>query len=419
MVQPRDSVVRLRGHVGRAARRLDALEAAGACGSAACDDPRARDLGRRHALQRGGVARRALPPHGLVARRHRQAVRDHLRGRRVDRRHVRRARASPRRRRARAGRPLPPELRPASGHARGPREGAGRRRRDDGRRPPERARGHPEARGGGGRRAPTWRAGGVSRAATRGAGRFPRSSSTACCAASRESPSPTSAAPSTRTAATRSRRCSARSASRSSRRRSCSRGGKRRRGRRPARGTARLVPLLAAAADAAGAPRARGLLAAADPVDRRDARHRLLARRVRARRLRHCVLDRRGRLPGTAVRRRRDRVRARHPGLHPRPRRRVSRQNPARRGRPASLHDREGSCEQARSRHGRRGLHLVERRPAPARRDAARGRVARRAHVRGQHREPRRRDVARAALLRARATSATPSSCARSWRAWT
>jgi hypothetical protein len=30
MVQPRDSVVRLRGHVGRAARRVDALEAAGA-----------------------------------------------------------------------------------------------------------------------------------------------------------------------------------------------------------------------------------------------------------------------------------------------------------------------------------------------------------------------------------------------------
>ena len=30
LVQPRDSVVRLRGHVGRAARRVDALEAAGA-----------------------------------------------------------------------------------------------------------------------------------------------------------------------------------------------------------------------------------------------------------------------------------------------------------------------------------------------------------------------------------------------------
>ncbi len=58
------------------------------------------------------------------------------------------------------------------------------------------------------------------------------------------------------------------------------------RGRRPARGARRLVPLLAAPADAAGAPRARRLLAAADPVDRRGARHRLLARRRRARHLR-------------------------------------------------------------------------------------------------------------------------------------
>ena len=41
-----------------------------------------------------------------------------------------------------------------------------------------------------------------------------------------------------------------------------------------------------------------------------------------------------------AVRRSCDRVRPRHPGLHPRPRRRIPGQNPARRGRTASLHDR-------------------------------------------------------------------------------
>ena len=48
--------------------------------------------------------------------------------------------------------------------------------------------------------------------------------------------------------------------------------------------------------------------------------------------------------------------------------------------------------------HGRR--HLVERRPPPAHGDAARGGVARCAHVRGKSREPRGRDVARAAGVR-------------------
>ena len=74
--------------------------------------------------------------------------------------------------------------------------------------------------------------------------------------------------------------------------------------------------------------------------------------------------------------------------------------NPARRGRPASLHDRARVVSKRVLVDRRRRLHLVERRPAPARRHGARGRVARRAHVRGQHREPRRRDVPRAALVR-------------------
>ncbi len=46
------------------------------------------------------------------------------------------------------------------------------------------------------------------------------------------------------------------------------------------------------------------------------------------------------RLPRPALRRRRDRVRARCPGLHPRPRRRIPGQNPTRRGRTASVHHR-------------------------------------------------------------------------------
>ena len=78
---------------------------------------------------------------------------------------------------------------------------------------------------GGGRPAPTWPAAAGPAGRTRGAGRFPRSSSTECCAASPPPTSPTSAAPSTPTRATRSSRCSASSASRSSRRRSCSRPG--------------------------------------------------------------------------------------------------------------------------------------------------------------------------------------------------
>ena len=59
-------------------------------------------------------------------------------------------------------------------------------------------------------------------------------------------------------------------------------------------------------------------------------------------------------------------------------------------------------CSEARPRHRRRRVHLVELHPPPARGDAVRGRLARRAHLRGEPREPRRRDVARAALVRPR-----------------
>ena len=99
--------------------------------------------------QRGGDARGAPPPHDRHARRPRPAVRADLRRRRLDRRHVRDARAAPRRRPARPRRPLQAQLRPAPGDARRPRARARRDRRDDGRRPAEPARGHPEARRGG------------------------------------------------------------------------------------------------------------------------------------------------------------------------------------------------------------------------------------------------------------------------------
>ena len=70
-------------------------------------------------------------------------------------------------------------------------------------------------------------------------------------------------------------------------------------------------------------------------------------------------------------------------------------------GRPLYTIDR-GADDEARPRHRRRGVHLLDLRPPSARGDAVRGRLARRAHVRGQPREPRRRDGARAALVRAR-----------------
>ena len=62
-----------------------------------------------------------------------------------------------------------------------------------------------------------------------------------------------------------------------------------------------------------------------------------------ARPVRGRLLDRRGRLPRPAAARRARRRGPRRPGLHPRPRRRVSRQNPAHRGAPSPLSRRPGA----------------------------------------------------------------------------
>ena len=175
-----------------------------------------------------------------------------------------------------------------------------------------------------------------------------------------------------------------------------------RRGRRRPCGARGPIQLLAAAPAPAGAARPRRLLAAADPVDRDRARRHLHAARDRARHLRDLVLDRPLQLPRPAARRRRRALRARDPRLHPRARRGIPRQNPARGRRPASLLDLGGTVEQARSRHRRSRLHLLELHPPPAGAHRPRGRLARRAHLRGQPREPRGRDEPRAALVRAR-----------------
>ena len=70
--------------------------------------------------------------------------------------------------------------------------------------------------------------------------------------------------------------------------------------------------------------------------------------------------------------------------------------------------------EQAGAGHRRRRVHLLEPRAPPPHVDLSRGRLARRAHLRGEHGQPRRRDGARAAVVSCTATSATPSSSARS-----
>ncbi len=166
--------------------------------------------------------RRALRAGGRVARSRRPFVRADLRRRRLDRRDVRRARAT-----ACGGRPGPrgapqAELRPARRDARRARPRARRGARDHGRRPPELS-GRPAAprRRGRGRRRRRERHADVA-ARLVGPDASLSRSSTACCAASRASRSPTSAARSTRTGEARSSRCWARSAGRSSRRRSCS-----------------------------------------------------------------------------------------------------------------------------------------------------------------------------------------------------
>ena len=242
---------------------------------------RARALRRRHALQRGrrrstSCTRGSTAALEALGR----AVRDPLRRRRLDRRHVRRARAAPRRptracaRSASSGTSAStPRCTPGSARARGD------DRRDDGRRPPEPARGHPAARRGG--------RGGLRRR-ERPARRAPRLVGPhAALAADQRDAAPLHGrrhlrlrlrvqrlpARRGRADARRDRPAEVHEGARPLRRRV------RRRGRRRPRAPRRRLALLAAPADAARAPRARRLLAAADPVGRRRARHRLLARR--------------------------------------------------------------------------------------------------------------------------------------------
>ena len=294
-------------------------------------------------------------------------------------------------------------------------------RRDDGRRPPERARGHPQARRGGrGRRRrgqrPPRRPG-----ATPGAGRCRRASSTACCAASPASRSPTSAARSTPTGARRSSRCCTAIGRQKftkalvlSAGASVDRGRPRPRARAPAP-----VALLAAPPDAARAARAHRLLAAADPVGRRRARRRLYARRDRGRHLGHRLLDRRsttsrarcsgGRrvlfvlgLQGFILARAR-RVPAAESSA-------TSRQRP--------LYNIDESCDVADAKRvlvtGGAGFISSNMIRYLLRATRARGGDAGRAHLRGQHGEPRRRDGARAARASSTATSATRRTSPRS-----
>ena len=240
-------------------------------------------LRRRHAPERGGLARGALPAHRIGARR--QAVRADPRRRRLDGRDLGRGRAAARRRPARACRALQAQLRPAPRDARGARARPRRHRRDDGRRPAEPARGHPAPRRGGrGRRRRRQRpARGAQRLVGPDAALAPDQRHAPPLHAA--STSPTSAAPSTPTGETSSTpmlpaigKQKFTKALDPLRRRVGRRGG-----RRPC-GARRQLPLLAAPADTAGAARPRRLLAAADPVDRRRARRRLHAARGRARR---------------------------------------------------------------------------------------------------------------------------------------
>ena len=192
--------------------------------------------------------------------------------------HLEGARADPRGRSERPRGALQAELRPAPRHARRDRPRPRRRGRDDGRRPPERARRHRAAR-----RRRRRRRRGRERPAHR-----PRRRLGPPAALEARKPDaaqvhevrrrPTSAARSTPTAATRCSRSPARSASRSSRRRSSS---------RPARSVAEVdishrgrngrSRYSWLGLDPHGAARARGLLAAADPVGGDDHRHHVVA----------------------------------------------------------------------------------------------------------------------------------------------
>ena len=256
------------------------------------DAPCAVDLGRDSRLQRGAAAARALLADGRDARRSGAHVRADLRRRRVDRRHVCRARTAPRRGRARAGGSPQAELRPARGDARRPRALARRDLGDDGRRPPERAGGPAAAdRGSGGRRRRRERD--ADRAARflgadASVARDQRDASSLhgrrhlglrlrvqCVPAKRD-----------RADARGDRQAEVHEGARAvGRRERCG-------GRCLACAAGGPVPLLALAADAAGAARARRLLAPADPVDRDRARCPVHDGCPRARDLRRRVLDR-------------------------------------------------------------------------------------------------------------------------------
>ena len=90
------------------------------------------------------------------------------------------------------------------------------------------------------------------------------------------------------------------------------------RGRPLAPGPRGRLALLALPADPAGAARARGLLAAADPVGRRSHRRDLRAAHARRRRVGDRRLDRQRRLPGPPLPRRPRARRPRRAGVHPR-----------------------------------------------------------------------------------------------------
>ena len=103
---------------------------------------RSRPQRGRSGLRGAGHDRRVARAGDGDAARHGPPLRADLRGRRLDRRDLGRDRAPERPGREPSGGALQAEFRPAPGHARRARAGAGRDRGDDGRRPPERAGGH-------------------------------------------------------------------------------------------------------------------------------------------------------------------------------------------------------------------------------------------------------------------------------------
>ena len=363
-------------------------------------------LGRRHALRRGRDARGAPPAPDGGARASRPALRGALRRRRVDRRHVRDPRAPPRRRRRASG---PSGSSGTSASTRRCTPGLSRARGEivvtmdgDLQNPPEDVPRLVEAVEAGydvasGRRAARHDSWGRTLPSRLINGMLRRFTGVAIsdfgCAFN---------------AYRRERRradARRRSAGRSSRRRSSSPAARRSSRSTSATPRAGLVALLAAAPHAARAARARGFLAAADPVRRRRARRRLLARVAPALGdLRHRVLDRpKSNFPGplllgalvVAVLGVQGFILA-LVGEH------LGRIQRVVEHRPSTSSTESSERGEARTRHRRRRVHPVEPHPAPARAHAARGHLARRAHVCRQPREPRRRDEPSAARVRAR-----------------